>query len=109
MQPPGRRLTTRALLVIIALFALDLGGIAATARIDRAEGELLGIDGVGPPSPNPLIEPARTFFVHAPFVLICVLLYLYVPPRVDAALTTAQYLAVGGGLLLAPLKHALGR
>jgi len=78
---------------LVALFAVDFGGIAWFARHTH-------------PGPGPYLNAALVFFTFAPFVLLLVLIYLYVPPKLDDACYVILILIVLIALLVPALQHS---
>jgi hypothetical protein len=98
MKPPRRRMTTRKLIVATALFALDFAGIAWVLR-PQTQGALGGMD--------VFVGLLVTFgFFFGAILLLLVLIYLYVPPRLDEVLMVLLILTILVGLIVPSLQHS---
>jgi hypothetical protein len=96
MKPPRRRMTTRALIVLAALFALDLAGIVWTLRQSRHFW--------GPTDPiADLIVPAGLFL--GTYLFLFALIHLFIPPRLDEGLMAFLTLIALATLIAATLGH----
>jgi hypothetical protein len=108
MKSPRRRLTTRAMLVVTALFALDFGAIAWVVRQQpdgpRVGNQVLRGDVWVHVTPiSDLIVPVVFF---APFLLLFALIYCYVPPRLDEVFTVVLILVLLLTLIIPALRHS---
>lgn len=93
MKPPRRRMTTRAMVVATALFALDFAGFAW---------------GLRRPTADPLLSPVAilaSFFLAA-IVLLFALISLYVPRPLDEALMVVLILVILVALIVPALRHS---
>ncbi len=108
MEPPRRRLTVRALAVVTALFGLDLAGIAWVVyrqpRGPRVGNLIMRGDAWVQIDPLPEFIAPVVFF--GPFVLLFALIYCYVPPRLDEALTVILILILLAMLIAPALRHS---
>ncbi len=108
MSPSRKRLTIRALLVVTGLFALDFAGIAWAVRNLRR----------GPRVGNLVMQGdvwvqvdwVREAFAPVVFfgllvLLLFVLIYLYVPPRLDEVFAAVLALILFFGLIIPILQH----
>jgi hypothetical protein len=108
MKPPRRRLTLRALIGVIALFAVDFGGIAWFIH-HEPRGPRVGslvMRGEVEVRVDPLPEFIAPIVFFGPFVLLFVLIYHYVPPRLDEVLTVILILILFVILIVPALRHS---
>lgn len=96
MKPPRRRMTTRALIVATALFAVDFAGIAWILR-PGLRGALSDVDVF-------LGLLVIIVFFFGAIGLLFVLIHLYVPRPMDEALIVALILIVLAALIV-PARH----
>jgi hypothetical protein len=108
MKPPRRRMTTRALIVVTAAFALDFAGIAWVVpqmRLGPRVGNRVLRGDVWVPV-NPLVDLIIPVVFLGPILILFALIYLYVPPRLDEFLVVLLILAVLVLLLVPALQHS---
>jgi hypothetical protein len=108
MKPPRRRLTLRALMLVIVLFAVNFAGLAwefrqqpPGARVDNPAGRR-GLWAQVPP-PADILAP---LFFAGPFLLVFAMIYLYVPRKLDELLIVLLMIIVLVMLIVPSLQHS---
>ena len=98
MKPPRRRLTTRAMIVLTAMFALDFGGIAWLLRPETR-------DTLARANPDFALLSAF-FLLFATIGLVFASIYLYVPRPLDEALMVLLIVAITLAVIILALQHS---
>ena len=108
MKPPNRRLTVRALAVVIALFALNFAGIALVIhrqpRGPRVGNQILRGDVWVQVDPLPEFIAQVVFF--GPFVLLFALIHRYVAPRLKEIFTIILIIILLAVLMAPAVWHS---
>jgi hypothetical protein len=108
MKPPRRPLTVRALVVVVALFAVDFGGIVWVVRQKpqgpRALNRVLLDNGWVQVDPLPELIAAVVFF--GPFAILFALFYFYVPPKLGEILIAILIIIMVFAMIVPALKHS---
>lgn len=101
MRPPRRRMTTRALIVLTALFALDLAAIARLIRAEAQQAWAL--------ENRDLINLFAIVLLLATIAIVFRSIYLYVPPPMDEALMALLILLILVALLIPAMRASRSR
>ena len=101
MKSPRRILTVRAMAAVTALFAVDFAGIAWVVR-HEPNGNRAGVWMRG----NPLTELIAPVVFFGPFLVLFVLIYRYVPPKLDEVFAVILILILLLALVVPALQHS---